>query len=84
MSLGGEILKNISYRIRVETIQSQVLSDAQVEILLLTQIKLLFGQFNVPFNLEDLASAADLDTSTVPKHLLNFKLKNDWWSIIWN
>jgi len=41
---------------------------AQVEILLVTQIILLFCQFKVPFNLENLAPAADLDTSTVPKH----------------
>jgi hypothetical protein len=40
----------------------------QVEMLLVTQIKLLFGQFKVPFNLENLAPAADLFTSTVPKH----------------
>lgn len=40
----------------------------QVKILLVTQIKLLFGQFKVPFNLENLAPAADLFTSTVPKH----------------
>lgn len=62
MTLDGEILKNIQYKVQVETVQSPILLDVLVDLRLTDQIGLRFGQFKVPFSLENLTSSADLDT----------------------
>jgi len=62
LSLGGEILRSIHYKLQVDAVKSPVLLDAQIEIHLKTQVKLRFGQFKVPFSLENLTSSSALDT----------------------
>lgn len=62
LSLGGEILRNIHYKLQVDAVKSPILLDAQIEIHLKTQVKLRFGQFKVPFSLENLTSSSALDT----------------------
>lgn len=62
IGLKGDILKNISYRLQVDTIKSPVLLDAAVGINLSPQAKLQFGQFKVPFSIENLTSSSALDT----------------------
>jgi phosphate-selective porin OprO/OprP len=62
VSLGGEILKKMNYKIQVETMQNPILLDIQVETRFFEQVALRFGQFKVPFSLENLTSSASLDT----------------------
>jgi phosphate-selective porin OprO/OprP len=62
LSLGGEILKKVNYKIQVETMQNPVLLDIQIETRFVEQAALRFGQFKVPFSLENLTSSASLDT----------------------
>ncbi len=62
LSLGGEILKKVNYKIQVETMQNPVLLDIQIETSFFEQVTLRFGQFKVPFSLENLTSSASLDT----------------------
>lgn len=62
LGLGGEILKNVTYKIQVETVMNPILLEIQVEARLFEQAALRFGQFKVPFSLENLTSSAGLDT----------------------
>lgn len=62
VGLKGDILKHINYRLQIDTIKSPVLLDAQIEISFIPQAKLTFGQFKVPFSLENLTSSYALDT----------------------
>jgi len=60
--LKGEILKNINYILQVDATKSSVLLDAKVEITFSPYARLAFGQFKVPFGLENLTSSSALDT----------------------
>jgi phosphate-selective porin len=62
LSLRGEIHKNIRYKLQVDAVKSPVLLDAEVEIHFNPQLRLRFGQFKVPFSLENLTSSSALDT----------------------
>ena len=62
MSLDGEILEKINYKIQVETMQNPILLDIQVEMRFFKQAGLRLGQFKVPFSPENLTSSAGLDT----------------------
>lgn len=62
VTLAGEILKNILYKIQVDAVKSPLLLDAQVEFKIIPQAILKVGQFKVPFSLENLTSSSDLDT----------------------
>lgn len=62
LSLKGEILKNIQYRLQVDAVKSPVLLDADVEIRFNPRLRLRFGQFKVPFSSENLISSSALDT----------------------
>lgn len=62
LSLKGEILKNIHYGLQVDAVKSPVLLDAMIELGFIPQAGLAFGQFKVPFSLENLTSSSDLDT----------------------
>lgn len=60
--LKGEILKKINYALQIDALKSPVLLDAKVEITFSPYAKLTFGQFKVPFSLENLTSSSALDT----------------------
>ncbi len=62
LSLGGEILEKINYKIQVETIQNPSLLDVEVSVMFLKEVILRFGQFKVPFSRESLTSGSDLET----------------------
>ncbi len=60
--LKGEILKKINYILQIDATKSPVLLDGKVEITFSPHAKLAFGQFKVPFSLENLTSSSALDT----------------------
>jgi phosphate-selective porin OprO/OprP len=60
--LKGEILKRINYILQIDASKSPVLLDAKVEMTFSPYAKLTFGQFKVPFGLENLTSSSALDT----------------------
>ncbi len=60
--LKGEILKKVNYALQIDASKSPVLLDARVEITFSPYAKLTFGQFKVPFGLENLTSSSALDT----------------------
>jgi len=62
VGLKGEILKNINYSLQVDATKSTILLDARVGISFSQQTELNFGQFKVPFSLENLTSSSLLDT----------------------
>lgn len=62
VGLKGEILKNINYAIQVDATKSSILLDARVGISFCPKTELNFGQFKVPFSLENLTSTSLLDT----------------------
>ena len=62
VELKGEILKNINYAVQVDATKSSILLDARVGISFCPKTELNFGQFKVPFSLENLTSTSLLDT----------------------
>lgn len=62
VGLSGEILRNINYSLQVETAKSPYLLDARIGINFSPQTELIFGQFKVPFSLENLTPTSALDT----------------------
>lgn len=62
VGLNGEILKDLHYKLQIDTVKSPILLDAQIEIQFSSYLKLSLGQFKVPFSLENLASSSALDT----------------------
>ncbi|MFC2170158.1 porin [Acidobacteriota bacterium] len=60
--LKGNILKKINYKLQIDAVLTPILLDAQIEINLAPHINLTFGQFKVPFSIENLISGSDLDT----------------------
>ena len=70
--LKGDILKNINYKFQLDAVQSPVLLDAKIGIHLSPYAKLSFGQFKIPFSIENLISGSELDTinrSNIVKYL---------------
>jgi phosphate-selective porin OprO/OprP len=71
LGLKGSLLKNIDYSLQIDAVRNPVLVDARVDITLFPQAKLSFGQFKVPFSLENLTQSSALDnvdrTQTVKK-----------------
>ncbi len=57
----GEILKNVNFKLQVDGARSPILLDAAVEISSIPYATLSFGQFKVPFSLENLTSSSALD-----------------------
>jgi phosphate-selective porin len=57
----GEFLKNFSFKIQVGARRSPILLDAVIEITSIPYAKLSFGQFKVPFSLDNLTSSSALD-----------------------
>ncbi len=62
VGLNGEILKDLHYKLQIDTVKSPILLDAQIEIQFSPYLKLSLGQFKVPFSLENLTSSSALDT----------------------
>jgi len=57
----GELLKNFSFKLQVDGTRSPIFLDAAVEISSIPYATLSFGQFKVPFSLENLTSSSALD-----------------------
>ena len=62
LSLGGQVLKTLKFKIQVDFTRSPVLVDAQAEFTPNQVISLRAGQFLVPFSLENITSSSDLLT----------------------
>jgi phosphate-selective porin len=60
-TLKGELIKNFNFKIQVGALRSPILLDAVVEISAIPYAKLSFGQFKVPFSLDNLTSSSALD-----------------------
>ena len=57
----GELLKNFNFKLQVGALRSPILLDAVVEISSIPYATLSFGQFKVPFSLDNLTSSSALD-----------------------
>ncbi|MCR4395169.1 MAG: OprO/OprP family phosphate-selective porin [Candidatus Saccharicenans sp.] len=62
LSLGGNILKRLRFKIQADLVRSPALLDAQAEVILDEKLNLRGGQFLVPFSLESTTSAGQLLT----------------------
>lgn len=57
----GEFLKNFNFKLQADGARMPILLDAAVEISSIPYATLSFGQFKVPFSLENLTSSSALD-----------------------
>ena len=62
LTLGGEIVKNLRFKVMAEMAKTPALLDAYAEFQPSASLGLRFGQFLVPFSLESLTSVSDMDT----------------------
>ncbi|MDD8026541.1 MAG: porin [Acidobacteriota bacterium] len=61
LGLAGDITKTLKFKIEVEALKSPAVIDAQIDWMPTAAAGLRFGQFKVPFSLENLTSTPDLD-----------------------
>jgi phosphate-selective porin len=61
LSLAGEILKNLNFKFEVDTLKSPLPLDAYLDWGFHSAASVRFGQFKIPFSLENLTPTADLD-----------------------
>jgi len=61
LSLSGEIVKNLKFKLAADLVMSPALLDAVVEFTPSKAASLRAGQFLVPFSLESVTSTADID-----------------------
>ena len=66
LSLGGAIVKNLSFKLSVDLVKSPALLDAQIDYAPLKWAGLRFGQFLIPFSLDNVTSVADIDMVSRP------------------
>ncbi len=66
LSLGGTIVKSLSFKLSVDLVKSPALLDAQIDYAPLKEAGLRFGQFLVPFSLDSVTSAADIEMVSRP------------------
>jgi phosphate-selective porin OprO and OprP len=66
LSLAGTIVKNLSFKLSLDLVKSPALLDAQVEFAPCREAGLRFGQFLVPFSLDNVTSVADIDMVNRP------------------
>ena len=59
--LGGDIIKNLRYKVQVDIGKSPILLDANLDWGFSSHFSLRAGQFKVPFSQENLLSSSDLD-----------------------
>jgi len=62
LSLSGNLLKNVRFKIQVDAVKNPALMDAQVDVQFRPYLGLRIGQYYVPFSLENNTSDSDLDT----------------------
>ena len=62
LSLSGEILRKMKFKLQADAVKSPVLVDAQVDLEFSLALGLRIGQFYVPFSLENRTSSSMLDT----------------------
>jgi len=62
VGLKGDVLNNVNYKLQIDAVKMPILLDAQIKISFVPCAKLTFGQFKVPFSLENLTSSSSLDT----------------------
>jgi phosphate-selective porin OprO/OprP len=62
LSLAGDLLKNVHYKIQFDAVKSPILLDCHVDVAFSDAAGLRLGQFKVPFSQESLLSAQDVDT----------------------
>jgi phosphate-selective porin OprO/OprP len=62
LSLAGEILKGINFKVQVDAAKAAILLDAYADIGFHSAATVRLGQFKVPFSQESLASDPDVDT----------------------
>jgi phosphate-selective porin len=62
LSLSGELLKNIRFRIQIDGVKNPALLDANVDFLFHPAYGLRIGQYYVPVSLENNTSDSDMDT----------------------
>jgi phosphate-selective porin len=62
LSLSGELLKNVRFKIQVDAAKNPALMDAQIDVQFKPYLGMRIGQYYVPFSLENNTSDADLET----------------------
>lgn len=62
LSLTGEVVKKIRFKLQAELVKSPVLLEAQVDFQFDPKLSLRIGQYYVPFSLENTTSDSELDT----------------------
>ncbi|MFZ2052936.1 MAG: porin [Candidatus Aminicenantales bacterium] len=62
LTLSGELLKNVRFKIQVDAVKNPALMDAQIDIQFKPYLGLRFGQYYVPFSIENNTSDSELDT----------------------
>jgi len=62
LSLSGNVLKNVLFKVQADVARSPILLDALVEFGFSKEASLRIGQFQVPFSMENLTPTSDLDT----------------------
>jgi len=62
LSLAGEIMKNIKFKLQVDLVRTPVILDAYVDFGFHSAASVRLGQFKIPFGLEGQTSSPDLDT----------------------
>ncbi len=66
LSLGGAIVKDLTFKLSVDLVKSPALLDAQIDYAPFREAGLRFGQFLVPFSLDNVTSVADIDMVNRP------------------
>jgi len=61
LTLTGEIVKNLRFKVQADLVKSPALLDALVEFEPAKAVGLRFGQFLVPFSLESVTPTSDID-----------------------
>jgi len=62
LTLSGELLKNVRFRIQLDGVKSPALLDANVDFLFNPAYGLRIGQYYVPVSMENNTSDSDMDT----------------------
>jgi phosphate-selective porin len=62
LTLSGELVKNIRFRIQIDGVKSPALIDANVDFLFNPAYSLRIGQYYVPMSLENNTSDSEMDT----------------------
>lgn len=62
VTLKGDVFKNINYKLQIETQATPVLLEARLGLNFSPLARLSFGQFKIPFSIENLVTGSDLDT----------------------